>query len=84
MMTQIDEIENERFMKMTEIEFIQGIARCASILPDGCRVQKIFTGKTPLFGKFEWLTHELKRLCSQDVKGQFNTVESIFKKEEEE
>lgn len=38
MMTQIDELESEKFMRMTEIEFIEGLARCADGLPTSCTI----------------------------------------------
>ena len=84
MMTQIDELENERFIRMSEIEFIEAVGRCSSILPDQCRVENVFEKETPMYGKFEWIIHELKMLCSEDVKSQFSPTESLFRKEEDD
>lgn len=84
MMTQIDELENERFMRMSEIEFIEAVARCAFILPDSCRIEDIFGEKTPFHGKLEWVIHELKMLCSDEVKNTFIGGTSMFNKERDD
>ena len=56
---------------MTEIEFIEAIARCAYILPNNCCVEEIFEEPLPFHAKFEWIIHELKKnLCSEDTKNQ--------------
>lgn len=36
-----------------------------------------------MYGKFEWIIHELKMLCGEDIKSQFSG-DSIFRKEEED
>ena len=50
MMTQVDELENERFMKMAEIEFIEGVARCAATLPPTYTIDSV--PNPPLHLKF--------------------------------
>ncbi len=76
-MLQIDEIENERFIRMSEIEFIEAIARCASCLPLTYTIlQK--NEKTDLPRKFEWMIHELKqKLCPEILRNSFQRT-SIF------
>ena len=37
-----------------------------------------------MYAKFEWIIHELKMLCGEDIKSQYNGGESIFRKEEED
>lgn len=78
MMTQVDELESERFTKMTEIEFIEAMARCAGILPKTCTLS---TKKhmDEIHFKLEWLINELKNTsCSEEIKLLFNEEGSIF------
>ncbi len=83
MMTQVDELDSERFMKMSEIEFIEAMARCANILPKSCSLSKD-ENSDMLHFKFEWLINELKAvMCSEDIKSQFNEEGSIFDKKED-
>ena len=56
-MTQVDETDNERFIRMTEIEFIEAVARCAFNLPESCKLEDIFEPPVPFHAKFEWIIH---------------------------
>lgn len=77
MMTQVDELETERFMKMTEIEFIEALVRCASSLPPQCTLEAELG--PALHMQFEWMINQLKTLCPEDVRNQFPDYEhSIF------
>jgi hypothetical protein len=84
MMTQIDELENERFIRMTEIEFMEAMARCAYVLPNQCRVEDIFGTPTPFYAKFEWMIHEMKAQCGEEVRTMFQGSVSLFNKSEED
>lgn len=71
-------------MKMSEIEFIEGMARCANILPKSCSLSDQIHEES-LHLKFEWLINELKiNLCNEDLKSQFNEQGSIFDQTEED
>lgn len=78
MMTQVDELESERFIRMTEIEFIEAMARIAQSLPKECSLDPT-EDNPPLHFRFEWLIHQLKSLCSEDVRAQFAEATTIFK-----
>ncbi len=68
---------------MTEIEFIEAVARCSSILPKTCTLSS--EKKDDGFYKFEWLINELKDTnCNEDIKAQFPAEGSIFDKSEDD
>ena len=81
MMTQVDEVESERYMKMSEIQFIEGLARCAAALPSECTLSP---SKPTLYTKLQWLIMKLRMLCNEDLKSQFPDQDSsIFDDKEE-
>ncbi len=68
---------------MTEIEFIEALARCSSILPKTCTLSS--DKKDDGYCKFEWLINELKKTnCNEDIKAQFPEEGSIFDKSEDD
>ncbi len=71
-------------MKMSEIEFIESLSRCASILPKSCSLSNQKSSDLLHF-KFEWLINELKNvMCNEDLKSQFNEEESLFDQSEDQ
>lgn len=65
-------------MRMSEIEFIEGIARCANELPATCTLEP--TANPPLHLKFEWLVQQLRGIYPEEVRAQFPEMEqSMFR-----
>lgn len=70
---------------MTEIEFIEAVARCAQILPKTCTLSKDAPENQGLHHKFEWIINEIKNTqCSEEIKSQFPDEGSIFDDLDEE
>jgi hypothetical protein len=72
MMTQVDEINSERHMKMQMLEFLEAIARCADVLslPPPGSVEDEWTNEKKtsqhLVKKIEHLLYILIKLCKKE------------------
>ena len=72
MMTQIDEINSDRHMKMQMLEFLEAVARCADVLslpPPGSIEEEWPSEKKvaqPLVKKIEHLMYILIKLCKKE------------------
>jgi len=53
-------------------------------LPNHCKIEDIFSEVTPFHAKFEWMIHELKILCSEDTKNNFDSEISLFRQSEDD
>lgn len=74
MITQVDELTSERIYRMTEIEFIEALARMSEYL-----IIPSLEGGGKLHHRFEQLIVELtQRVSSEEIRGQFPPGPSIF------
>ena len=53
---------------MTEIEFIEGVARCAACLTSSYTVESF--DEVSLHHKFEWMVQQLRSICPEETKNQ--------------